>query len=179
MYSMFEIFTYTNSNYFFQLSCHCILRKTEQRHSFMHCSSTTSKRFLQTRLRYQETYLMWTTCREITEKTCSNTSEYSLGRGTPATTSGPPPCILIALTVATRTTAFGSKPEQRHLMLKNFSIPMSAPKPASVTTNPSGPAKTFLMRMQRKHTYKQVVHSSNLGPRWRYTHALFKFIPGW
>lgn len=30
-------------------------------------------------------------------------------------------------------------PLYRHLMLKNFSIPMSAPNPASVTTNPSSP----------------------------------------
>jgi hypothetical protein len=53
------------------------------------------------------------------------TSEYS-----PATTGGPPPCILSALTVATRTTQSGLRPEARHLMLKNFSIPMSAPNPA-------------------------------------------------
>jgi hypothetical protein len=37
---------------------------------------------------------------------------------------------LSALTVATRTTQSGLRPEARHLMLKNFSIPMSAPKPA-------------------------------------------------
>lgn len=48
-------------------------------------------------------------------------------------TLGPPPCIFNARTVATRTTTFGCRPETRHLMLKNFSIPMSAPKPASVT----------------------------------------------
>lgn len=48
-------------------------------------------------------------------------------------TFGPPPCIFNARTVATRTTTFGCRPETRHLMLKNFSIPMSAPKPASVT----------------------------------------------
>ena len=62
-------------------------------------------------------------------------STYSLGRGTPATTVGPPPCILRALIVATRTTALGTRPEFRHLMLKNFSMPMSAPNPASVTGN--------------------------------------------
>ena len=39
-----------------------------------------------------------------------------------------------ALTVATSTTASGDMPEKRHLMLKNFSAPMSAPNPASVTT---------------------------------------------
>lgn len=48
-------------------------------------------------------------------------------------TLGPPPCIFRARTVATRTTTLGTRPEARHLMLKNFSIPISAPKPASVT----------------------------------------------
>lgn len=48
-------------------------------------------------------------------------------------TFGPPPCIFNARTVATSTTTSGLSPEARHLMLKNFSIPMSAPKPASVT----------------------------------------------
>lgn len=48
-------------------------------------------------------------------------------------TFGPPPCIFRARTVATSTTTLGRKPDARHLMLKNFSIPMSAPKPASVT----------------------------------------------
>lgn len=41
----------------------------------------------------------------------------------PGVTVGPPPCIFIALTVATRTTALGIAPEFRHFMLKNFSIP--------------------------------------------------------
>jgi len=36
--------------------------------------------------------------------------------------------------VATSTTASGTKPETRHLMSKNFSMPMSAPKPDSVIT---------------------------------------------
>ena len=45
-----------------------------------------------------------------------------------------PLCILSARTVATSTAASGRSPEARHLMLKNFSAPMSAPKPASVTT---------------------------------------------
>ena len=36
--------------------------------------------------------------------------------------------------VATITAASGLKPALRHLMLKNFSAPRSAPKPASVTT---------------------------------------------
>lgn len=48
-------------------------------------------------------------------------------------TLGPPPCIFRARTVATNTTTLGTRPEARHLMLKNFSIPISAPKPASVT----------------------------------------------
>mmetsp|Transcript_435 Transcript_435/g.842 ORF Transcript_435/g.842 Transcript_435/m.842 type:complete len:210 (+) Transcript_435:839-1468(+) len=37
------------------------------------------------------------------------------------------------------TAHFGFRPDSRHLMLKNFSIPISAPKPASVTTYPSFP----------------------------------------
>lgn len=48
-------------------------------------------------------------------------------------TFGPPPCIFSARMVATRTTTSGCKPEARHLMLKNFSMPISAPNPASVT----------------------------------------------
>lgn len=48
-------------------------------------------------------------------------------------TFGPPPCIFRALTVATSTTTSGLRPDVRHLMLKNFSMPISAPKPASVT----------------------------------------------
>lgn len=48
-------------------------------------------------------------------------------------TFGPPPCIFRARTVATSTTTSGFNPDVRHLMLKNFSMPMSAPKPASVT----------------------------------------------
>lgn len=48
-------------------------------------------------------------------------------------TLGPPPCIFRARTVATSTTTLGTRPEARHLILKNFSIPISAPKPASVT----------------------------------------------
>lgn len=38
--------------------------------------------------------------------------------------------------VATMTTQSGLSPLERHLMLWNFSAPMSAPKPASVTTRP-------------------------------------------
>ena len=39
----------------------------------------------------------------------------------------------MARTVVTTTAASGTRPEVRHLMLKNRSAPMSAPKPASVT----------------------------------------------
>ena len=49
-------------------------------------------------------------------------------------TLGPPPCIFRARTVATTTTASGKIPLVRHLMSTNFSKPMSAPKPLSVTT---------------------------------------------
>jgi len=65
--------------------------------------------------------------------------EYSAESGVPGFTLGPPPCNLRARIVATRTTQLGTKFEYRHFMLKNFSIPISAPKPASVTTKPSFP----------------------------------------
>lgn len=54
-------------------------------------------------------------------------------KGSTVLTLGPPPCIFRARTVTTSTTTLGTKPEALHLMLKNFSMPMSAPKPASVT----------------------------------------------
>ncbi len=54
--------------------------------------------------------------------------------GLPATMRKRPECILSARIVVTTTAAFGARPDARHLMLKNFSQPMSAPKPASVTT---------------------------------------------
>ncbi len=57
----------------------------------------------------------------------------SSGRGLPATILYFPECDLSARTVATTTAASGISPEVRHLMLKNRSAPMSAPKPASVT----------------------------------------------
>ena len=56
------------------------------------------------------------------------------GRGLPAMTLPRPPCILRARMVATMTTQSGTRPLVRHLMSMNFSIPMSAPKPDSVTT---------------------------------------------
>jgi hypothetical protein len=55
-------------------------------------------------------------------------------KGFPGDTSGPPPCILSALVVATITVASGFNPLVLHLMLQNFSIPISAPKPPSVRT---------------------------------------------
>ena len=55
------------------------------------------------------------------------------GSGRPATIRWRPECTLSARTVATSTAASGAQPRARHLMLKNFSAPMSAPKPASVT----------------------------------------------
>jgi hypothetical protein len=48
--------------------------------------------------------------------------------------SSSPPWCLRARTVATRTTADGAIPPFRHTMSKNFSIPMSEPKPDSVIT---------------------------------------------
>ena len=51
-------------------------------------------------------------------------------RGSSAT----PPWCLIARTVVTSTTALGCSLPKRQTMSKNFSIPMSEPKPDSVTT---------------------------------------------
>ena len=48
--------------------------------------------------------------------------------------SSTPPWCLIARTVVTSTTALGLSPPNRQTMSKNFSIPMSDPKPDSVTT---------------------------------------------
>lgn len=48
--------------------------------------------------------------------------------------------------VATMTTQSGERPLERHLMFMNFSAPMSAPKPASVTTSPSGPTSLRAIR---------------------------------
>ena len=64
---------------------------------------------------------------------------YSCLSGVPAITLGPPPCIFKARTVATNTTALGVSPDDRHFILKNFSMPISAPNPASVTTYPFSP----------------------------------------
>ena len=66
-------------------------------------------------------------------RTASTFSSSSAGSsGLPATILPTPPCILSARTVATTTAASGLRPDARHLMSKNFSAPMSAPKPASV-----------------------------------------------
>ena len=48
--------------------------------------------------------------------------------------SGLPPWCFSAFTVATRTTALGVRWPTRQTMSMNFSIPMSAPNPDSVTT---------------------------------------------
>ena len=48
--------------------------------------------------------------------------------------SSMPPWCLSARTVATSTTALGAIPPLRQTMSKNFSIPMSEPKPDSVIT---------------------------------------------
>lgn len=64
---------------------------------------------------------------------------YSGFNGMPGVTAGPPPCIFNARTVVTRTTASGVFCAARHLMSKNFSMPMSEPKPASVTQKPFRP----------------------------------------
>ena len=48
--------------------------------------------------------------------------------------SGWPPWCLSAFTVATSTDALGVRPPARQTMSKNFSMPMSEPKPLSVTT---------------------------------------------
>ena len=47
--------------------------------------------------------------------------------------SGSSPWCLSARAVATRTTAFGRSSPTRQTMSKNFSMPMSEPKPDSVT----------------------------------------------
>ena len=60
-------------------------------------------------------------------------SVYSLGRGRPATTVGPPPCIFRARMVATSTDTLGVRPLRRAFTFQNFSKPMSAAKPDSVT----------------------------------------------
>ena len=54
-------------------------------------------------------------------------------RSTRGSSSTPPWC-LIARTVVTSTEADGASPPKRQTMSKNFSIPMSEPKPDSVTT---------------------------------------------
>ena len=63
-------------------------------------------------------------------------SLYSFASGLPGATAGPPPCIFCERMEHTSTMQFGTRPEARHLMSKNFSAPMSDPKPASVHTKP-------------------------------------------
>ena len=48
--------------------------------------------------------------------------------------SGSPPWCFSAFTVATRTIALGAMPPTGQTMSRNFSMPMSEPKPDSVTT---------------------------------------------
>src|SRR5690606_42007286 len=68
-------------------------------------------------------------------------------------TVGPPPCIFRARIVATRTAQLGLRPLVLHLMSTNFSHPMSAPNPASVTTNPSDRKSTRLNSSHVKTSY--------------------------
>ena len=60
-------------------------------------------------------------------------SAFSSGIGFPGTGTGAPPWHLRALMVATITAASGTSLLKRHLRFQNFSKPMSAPKPDSVT----------------------------------------------
>mmetsp|Transcript_22467 Transcript_22467/g.53260 ORF Transcript_22467/g.53260 Transcript_22467/m.53260 type:complete len:289 (+) Transcript_22467:718-1584(+) len=96
-----------------------------------------------------------------------SSSTYSLAKGLPALTGGPPPCILSARTVATITAHLGLRPDSLHLILKNFSIPISAPNPASVTTNPSGP--TSLRAISSATTELFPVAMFAKGPAWTRT----------
>lgn len=64
---------------------------------------------------------------------------YSSGTSAPATTADPPPWFLIALIVTTSTAQLGLSPAVQHLMLQNFSNPISDPNPASVITYPFSP----------------------------------------
>mmetsp|Transcript_15270 Transcript_15270/g.50138 ORF Transcript_15270/g.50138 Transcript_15270/m.50138 type:complete len:387 (+) Transcript_15270:537-1697(+) len=88
-------------------------------------------------------FLVFSMCRVklATPFLTSSTSSfmYSNESGLPGETGGPPPCSLSARTVATITAACGFKPEDRHFRFMNFSSPISAPKPASVSTNPPSP----------------------------------------
>src|SRR5256885_1111840 len=81
---------------------------------------------------------MFSTCLRRLAAPASTSSGFSCsssgGSGLPATTRYLPEWTLSARTVATITAASGARPDVRHLMLKNRSAPMSAPKPASVTT---------------------------------------------
>mmetsp|Transcript_23609 Transcript_23609/g.50528 ORF Transcript_23609/g.50528 Transcript_23609/m.50528 type:complete len:304 (-) Transcript_23609:562-1473(-) len=97
-------------------------------------------------------------------------SVYSDARGFPAETGGPPPCILRARTVATMTAHLGLRPDSRHLMLKNFSIPISAPKPASVTTYPSSPT-SFSANLSATMLELPIAMFAN-GPAWTSTGVL-------
>ena len=58
----------------------------------------------------------------------------AVGGFAPGRNVNAPPCIFIALTVVTITTASGINPLTLHLIFINFSAPQSAPNPLSVTT---------------------------------------------
>ena len=59
--------------------------------------------------------------------------EEELELDVPRNEMGQPPCIFRARTVATSTDTSGFSPDRRHLTFQNFSKPMSAAKPDSVT----------------------------------------------
>ena len=73
-------------------------------------------------------------CRALFQEAPGFLLQYSWGRGRPGTTSrGPPPCIFDALIVVVRIETLGVRPLNRLLTFQNFSKPMSAAKPLSVT----------------------------------------------
>uniref|UniRef100_A0A6B0VAI7 Uncharacterized protein n=1 Tax=Ixodes ricinus TaxID=34613 RepID=A0A6B0VAI7_IXORI len=92
---------------------------------------------------------------------------YSGGSGDPSETGGPPPWTLRARSVATITTALGESPDARHLMSTNFSMPLSAPKPPSVTTYPRGP--TSLRAIRSAMTDELPCAMLAKGPQWMST----------
>ena len=61
-------------------------------------------------------------------------SNSSFGGLLPPPVEKPPPCNFILLTVTFITTQSGVLPEAKDLICRAFSAPISAPKPASVTT---------------------------------------------
>ena len=92
-------------------------------------SVSVGKRFIATTQGSLNTFLMFETWRKRLGIPFSRASIFSVARSCFCI----PPCILRARTVATTTTASGTRFAFLHLMSKNFSAPRSAPKPASVT----------------------------------------------